>query len=1224
MNAFHRGTFSLSVNPTPLADVHALGTPGLVQEFASLTNSKVILALVKPDPNAPASQNDTLQVSSDLYTFYNSVGVDTAGYPVNDTTICPLNTLGICSYQLFTRNYGLFVYSSPPIPGIIVKDPFFTEWEKLGGVTGAPGAATSAETTVTSPSKVQALQQTFGGAAIYAYPPGSSSPAVYSVSGASYSLFLNAGGLPIVGLPTSTPLTSPATNLTRQTFEYGRIEMSAGNQPNLLFNLAEVDINNVTLPLNLSQGATATISASTWDLRGSLVTGRTLTWSSTNGAVVKVTGSGYNATVQGVGGGVANVYVSSEGKTSPPLTVKVSSVCCAVGEGAPAGAISQAFQDAVARNRLQLVLPTGSPVVRAGAGYVQTFTAADGSGTGVAIAQGDKSAVAYALQGDLYRAYATTGGFTGSLGYPASDPLPGGVQKFLSGAALAGSPVRVIPASIATKWFQLGWVSGTAGSPVQDAAAFQSVSGAAGFSQAFSGGFIYGLSSGQAFFSGGPILSRYLALSGPSGGLGAPASDIFLSGAVLVQNFESGYIDLQPGAVAAVEHFNPRHPAVSATPASVAPGGRVHISATGFTPGATLSATLTGQPGFSLVSAAGAYAWDILIPPDAKAATVSVQVADRSRSDLASASYSITPLPFLLPKLTLVSGDRQTGAPGSTLALPLTLRLQDSTGTPIAGVPVGWTISPGARLQSTFVTDENGQLSATLRLPPAAGVAVGSFSAGGQVVAFSALVSAVSVASFPSFTQADSQGGLTAALAALLRYHQNAGFLPAPNGLASPSALTQYLKANEGYFLSDSGNAIPNPWIAAQFAGSDLVIEDPNADHVRDVAATGTPLLLLLSLKVNGTDAGSAAVNAAGVNADASIAISDPNPSFARASLNDYLSGFSTQGATVQGTVAAALRLVPHQVTPGASPFSAVSPAGQTSALGSPAGNCPSIEVTAQTAPAPPTTPPAGARFHYCDGSQPNYELDLSASRSASLIDLPYAAPFTAFTLPANGTLAWRIGRNGGTLVAAPQTVAVDTVLDSASFRAALAPGGLATLFGQGFGPSTSVVIGGKPATVIAAFPFQLNFLIPPATAPGTVSLQVAGSTGTAEKSLALVAAAPGIFTISATAGAIVNVTDGKINGPASPVQRGEYISVYCTGLGITAVRNGFQTVVAPVSARINGTVLPVSFAGLLPNFSGLYQVNVLIPPTLAPTLSGSLEIVEGATVSNEVPLAIQ
>ena len=34
MNAYNRGQFPLLVNPVPPADVRALGTPGLVQEFS--------------------------------------------------------------------------------------------------------------------------------------------------------------------------------------------------------------------------------------------------------------------------------------------------------------------------------------------------------------------------------------------------------------------------------------------------------------------------------------------------------------------------------------------------------------------------------------------------------------------------------------------------------------------------------------------------------------------------------------------------------------------------------------------------------------------------------------------------------------------------------------------------------------------------------------------------------------------------------------------------------------------------------------------------------------------------------------------------------------------------------------------------------------------------------------------------------------------------------------
>ena len=58
----------------PLTVVEALGSPGLVQEFTVRGHQhRKVCALIKPDPNAPVSQFDTLQIYGDLYTYYNSV-----------------------------------------------------------------------------------------------------------------------------------------------------------------------------------------------------------------------------------------------------------------------------------------------------------------------------------------------------------------------------------------------------------------------------------------------------------------------------------------------------------------------------------------------------------------------------------------------------------------------------------------------------------------------------------------------------------------------------------------------------------------------------------------------------------------------------------------------------------------------------------------------------------------------------------------------------------------------------------------------------------------------------------------------------------------------------------------------------------------------------------------------------------------------------------------------
>src|SRR5262249_28067408 len=126
--------------------------------------------------------------------------------------------------------------------------------------------------------------------------------------------------------------------------------------------------------LKMNAGDTTTVQASALTTSGAVLTDRTITWSTTNGQVVTVsttTANGSSATLKAIGAGTASVRASADGIVSLPLTVTVTSQCCQVGEGAPTTIISQAFQNAVTRNHLTVVLPAGTAVQRLGHGYVQ-------------------------------------------------------------------------------------------------------------------------------------------------------------------------------------------------------------------------------------------------------------------------------------------------------------------------------------------------------------------------------------------------------------------------------------------------------------------------------------------------------------------------------------------------------------------------------------------------------------------------------------------------------------------------------------------------------------------------------------------------------------------------------------------------------------------------------------------------------------------------------------
>ncbi len=1222
-NAFNRGNFPHLVLATPKANVQALGSPGLIQTFTWAANQSLTAALIDPDPQ---NANNTFQMLADIYALYIATGsVSTVGYPTDDTTACPPNNYGTCDYQLFTNDYALFVYSGSVVASYSVADPVYTEWNNHGGLYGntygALGPAASAATSVTSESGAKGTQQLFAGGAIYNYAAASGTAAsAYTVVGAIYTSFAAAGGISTLGFPATEEVTL-ANGQNQQTFENGTISFTPGGSATVLFPIANVAINGGFSSLTLNVGQTMTLNASAYDTEGQPATGRTLTWTTSNGNAVAIQSNGYSATIQAVAAGSARIQVSGGGKSSPSILVTVLGQCCGIGDGAPTQTITQAFQQAATRNHLSVIVPNLTPVVPDGSGYIQVLTAADGTGTTFVIAESNQSAIAYVIGGALYQAFLANGGFTGLLGYPASDASPGGTQSFGNGAALAGAPVRLVPAPIAAKWIASGAETGPLGEPTAGATAFTSILGTNGNSQTFANGSAYGIMSGnnngQAFISSGLILARYLALSGPAGQLGAPQSDIFASGVAQRENFETGYIDLQPGATAAVEHYNPQTPMVTTSPATVAPGGTVHITLSGFGFGQQVSVSVTGQSNFLVSVPAGVFSWNLVVPATARPGAVTIQ-ASSGPNTTASGSYTVVQLAALRPSLTVVSGNQQTGAPGATLAAPLVAVLVDSSGIPIPGASVSYAVSPGASATVPAVTDVNGRITASLRLQSGTGIALLSISAGGEEVTFSALLAATSVMGFTGLTQTSVQGGPVAALAAAILYYQNSGMLGSPNGPASAAALGQFLNANGGFTSSETGTALPNPWIAMKFTGvtGGISIEAANLPHVLDLLTAGSPLVLELSVTVDGAPGGSAMVDAIGVNADGSIAIADPNPAFGQGSLNGYLYGFSAGGHNIQGSLTGVIRIAPGLSAPQG--FVSAAPASSGQSAASPAGACAnSIDLgdpvlSGRSAPAK-----VGAvRFLECDGTQFPYQLAFATQTGASILDLS-GGP--SQQIAAGSAPAFQVSRSSATLAVAPQTLAITSVVNSAGFGPGLSPGGFFTIFGSGFTVGSSiptVTVGGKPAQIIAAFPFQINALLPVGSPAGSALVQVSGPLGTATQSVNILSAAPGIF-------AIVN-QDGTLNSPSNPAARGAYVLFFGTGLGATVSQGSLQVASQTVSVSIGGVSVKPSFAGLAPGFPGLCQINVQIPPGATPGSAITVALNEGGQTSNTVPLAIQ
>lgn len=176
------------------------------------------------------------------------------------------------------------------------------------------------------------------------------------------------------------------------------------------------------------------------------------------------------------------------------------------------------------------------------------------------------------------------------------------------------------------------------------------------------------------------------------------------------------------------------------------------------------------------------------------------------------------------------------------------------------------------------------------------------------------------------------------------------------------------------------------------------------------------------------------------------------------------------------------------------------------------------------------------------------------------------------------------------------------------------------------------VYVGSAPAPLLYVSSTQINFLIPATASPGTVAVRVVRESDTGPTvTVTLTNGAPALFD-DGTGFAIATHLDGTLLNDASPAQPGEVIVVYATGLGRTnpnpepgEIPTGAATIqmLSTLTISLEGVPLPSGFiyyAGATPNFAGLYQLNIQIPPDVsadpviqvsigAQATSGSLKI---------------
>jgi len=247
-----------------------------------------------------------------------------------------------------------------------------------------------------------------------------------------------------------------------------------------------------------------------------------------------------------------------------------------------------------------------------------------------------------------------------------------------------------------------------------------------------------------------------------------------------------------------------------------------------------------------------------------------------------------------------------------------------------------------------------------------------------------------------------------------------------------------------------------------------------------------------------------------------------------------------------------------------------------------------------------------------------------------------------------------------GTAGEAPPQVAAGGVLNAASYslQTPVAPGSLVSIFGSGFTDAaglqvateypwptvlgtTTVTVGGESAPIYVATAGQINAMMP-FDLPVNAILPVVvtrGNAVSAPQPVSVVSSQPGVFTQTANGqgiGVVVIVNpDGSETevGGAISAKAGDVLAIYCTGLGDVSPTEvaGFPASPSPlaqaidtVTLTIGGVNAQVLFAGPTPGFTGLYQVNAIVPSGIAPSQQVPLVLSQDGRTSSVVTMPMQ
>ncbi|MBI3696509.1 MAG: hypothetical protein HY238_16920 [Acidobacteria bacterium] len=239
-----------------------------------------------------------------------------------------------------------------------------------------------------------------------------------------------------------------------------------------------------------------------------------------------------------------------------------------------------------------------------------------------------------------------------------------------------------------------------------------------------------------------------------------------------------------------------------------------------------------------------------------------------------------------------------------------------------------------------------------------------------------------------------------------------------------------------------------------------------------------------------------------------------------------------------------------------------------------------------------------------------------------------------------------------------PPLVAPGGVVSAASFerQGPVAPGSIVAIFGTHLSDGvsladrlpldsqrmgTQVILAGRPLPLYYTSDGQLNAMVPYALEVNTSHQLIVrrGNTLSLPEAVTVAAARPAVFTVNGAGTGQGHIYRAGPSGEQiladarNPVRAGDVVVIYCAGLGAVdpAVEAGQPAPRAPLSQTANAVSLSVGgrearllYAGLAPDFTGLYQINAVVPEGVTPGDQAPVVLTVAGQPSPPVTIAVR